>query len=483
MAPKDRSKVSLSDSSTSPSSSPTRSGVTASASASGGASASAPCETFAAGVEVCFAAQSHQNGLVRCKGVILEISGATASVATSAHQLAGPNDIKLSYVDCSHGTPGHLIEFVVVGVRVQHLLPTSTSGHWEPVIGITGADHQELWKTWLSAKSPYQSAAEEATPQQSKQQPDIPAQNLTPQDYAALLALQQAYAGGGIEDSDASSDSSSDSDLNPFQSRRPKPKSSHPFVQSSSSGRKLAGTAGALPVPDLSQGLPTVEQWLTTGPRISPQGMPGVSPKTAPPQQPVNVTSHTFPSAYGPMPIHMLPQFQQALGLMPQARQPVQQKRKKKKKKKKRSSSSSSSGHSSRSDGGLRKYQNVRKMHKSFFKHPAKLHRQFVQTSRENAGCAPGEPFVWRTLNKSIVWGKLKGIQRCHGYVGDILTELEAKDPTRAGVGCIQLLKALHQVAIDQGSWNVAVHYLPSRTRVGGGSMVGRISRSKTSPP
>ena len=196
MATKDRSKVSLSDSSTSPSDSPTRSRVTVSAEpapASGSASASAPIETFAAGGEVCFTALSHIDELVRCKGLILEISGDTASVATAAHQLAGvvPNDLKLSYVDCSHGTPGHLIEFVVVGVRVQHLLPTSTSGHWEPVIGLTGADHQELWKTWLSAKSPYQSAAEEAAPQQSKQQPDIPAQNLTPQDYAALLALQQ----------------------------------------------------------------------------------------------------------------------------------------------------------------------------------------------------------------------------------------------------------------------------------------------------
>ena len=46
--------------------------------------------------------------------------------------------------------------------------------------------------------------------------------------------------------------------------------------------------------------------------------------------------------------------------------------------------------------------------------------------------------------------------------MGDILTELEAKDPIRAGVLCIQLLKALHQVSIDQGSWDVAVHYLPS---------------------
>jgi len=227
-----------------PSDSPTGSGVTFSAPASGSASASAPSETIAAGVEVCFAAQSHQNELVRCKGLILKISGDTASVATAAYQLAGPNDIKLLYIDRSHSTPrfaGLLIEFVVVRLRVQHLLPASTSGHWESVIGLTGADHIELWKTWLAAKIPYQSAAEEAAPQQSKQQPNILPQNL---------------AGGGIEDLDASSDSNSDSDLNPIQAKRPKTSQPNPFVQvsrrvfwGSSSGRRIAGLTEASPVP------------------------------------------------------------------------------------------------------------------------------------------------------------------------------------------------------------------------------------------
>ena len=110
----------------------------------------------------------------------------------------------------------------------------------------------------------------------------------------------------------------------------------------------------------------------------------------------------------------------------------------------------------------MRKFQGVRMMHRRAYKHPKVLLRRFREGARDTAGVNKGEAFTWRALTRAIPWGKLKGLQRVHAYVGDVLTELEDGSPSNAGVICVQLLKALHQVAIDGGAWTNATLYLPT---------------------
>ena len=81
-----------------------------------------------------------------------------------------------------------------------------------------------------------------------------------------------------------------------------------------------------------------------------------------------------------------------------------------------------------------------------------------------------------------IGFGHLRGIARAHGYVGDIPQVInKAVSPVgEAHLLCAQVLKCLHQVALDNGEWQHATLYvstpdLYAQRRHGGSERDGEI--------
>lgn len=74
---------------------------------------------------------------------------------------------------------------------------------------------------------------------------------------------------------------------------------------------------------------------------------------------------------------------------------------------------------------------------------------------------------LWRYRDLSLTlrraFGKMRGLWRVHVMASDILQLWEEEQPAHARAMLVQLLKGLHQVAIDGGSWQNANRIIPSR--------------------
>jgi hypothetical protein len=78
-------------------------------------------------------------------------------------------------------------------------------------------------------------------------------------------------------------------------------------------------------------------------------------------------------------------------------------------------------------------------------------------------GAEPGEPWQYHNWSQQIAWGRMKGLERIHYHLSKILT-LNVKGLTQPSMAyMIQLLRAINQTSLDQGSWETAEHRLPER--------------------
>lgn len=142
----------------------------------------------------------------------------------------------------------------------------------------------------------------------------------------------------------------------------------------------------------------------------------------------------------------------------------------KKKKKKSHSSGSDESGSES-DDLKSGKGQSskvgligIKYLKRRFRRHPKRITKEYVKMIQEALGI-DGTALPWRTrdLNKKLlrIFGRLKGLHRCHGMLSEIFQMQLQGHHDHATAYTAQALKCLHQVAIDGGSWLAAEHFLP----------------------
>ena len=65
------------------------------------------------------------------------------------------------------------------------------------------------------------------------------------------------------------------------------------------------------------------------------------------------------------------------------------------------------------------------------------------------------------SLHLRSTFGRMTGLWRCHFAASHILELIEHRKMEEAGATAVQVLKAIHQTALDGGSWNSAVLLLP----------------------
>ena len=136
-------------------------------------------------------------------------------------------------------------------------------------------------------------------------------------------------------------------------------------------------------------------------------------------------------------------------------------------------SNSSGSGASSSQGGGEHssgsKLREILRTRKRVKKRPLKVVTRYRERMLAKMGItvlpngtlsAPfAHPHVSLKLRDNF--GKMVGLWRCHYAVGHILELLEHRELEQAAATSVQLLKALHQTALDQGSWSNSMLLLP----------------------
>ncbi|CAE7359145.1 unnamed protein product [Symbiodinium sp. CCMP2456] len=123
-------------------------------------------------------------------------------------------------------------------------------------------------------------------------------------------------------------------------------------------------------------------------------------------------------------------------------------------------SSSSSEGNRRRRDpslkGAARAIGNYRRLGKSMKAHPLRHIKRYIKNVEEDLGVDADQPYRLTDHGRKINWGKQKGLQRTYYMLGAILDLILKGKYERAGLQVVQCLRAVHQAAINQGSWDVA---------------------------
>ena len=119
-------------------------------------------------------------------------------------------------------------------------------------------------------------------------------------------------------------------------------------------------------------------------------------------------------------------------------------------------------GRLSKSTGG--KLKGVLKLRKQLRRHPRRFVARYTRKVQRRLG-AEDPRRAWRYSDYSMRllkrFGKMRGLWRVHWILSELLEELLAGNTQYAAAFLVQVLKCLHQVSIDQGSWATGHLLLP----------------------
>ena len=111
----------------------------------------------------------------------------------------------------------------------------------------------------------------------------------------------------------------------------------------------------------------------------------------------------------------------------------------------------------------MRKFKGVSRMHKDILSHPLRTLKEYDEAVMSEIGADPSRPWKYRDHNAKQVWGRNRGLQRLHAYVGDALALTKTGDMPVVQAFLVQLLKAILQVNLDAGDWRTAHLLLPTQ--------------------
>ena len=109
------------------------------------------------------------------------------------------------------------------------------------------------------------------------------------------------------------------------------------------------------------------------------------------------------------------------------------------------SSLESSSSHGKRG-GASRALREYRRGHREMRRNPKKHIRRYIKEVEHHLGATKDTPY----------WGKQRSLLRIHHAASEVLQTLLQNKPELAALELVQLLRAIHQTCLDQGSWKAS---------------------------
>ena len=121
-------------------------------------------------------------------------------------------------------------------------------------------------------------------------------------------------------------------------------------------------------------------------------------------------------------------------------------------------------------DRAAKGFRGVSAMRKKFRTDPQSICKEYRKQTKRVLGISHSKQ-VWsyKDLSKKYLktFGRMKGLWRAYAGLQQIIQLQEDGHGDHAHAYACQLSKTLHQVAIDQGGWDSAIHYLPEQDALG----------------
>ena len=116
---------------------------------------------------------------------------------------------------------------------------------------------------------------------------------------------------------------------------------------------------------------------------------------------------------------------------------------------------------------GAKPFTRAYKQRKEALPHPDRVVEEFLVTLQKEIEAEGGK--LWRPwqYDKCLWLGKMKGRQRVHHQLSEILAFHLGKERSGSGACLVQLIKAIYQVLLDHGSWEDVQLLLPHDDPVG----------------
>ncbi len=120
------------------------------------------------------------------------------------------------------------------------------------------------------------------------------------------------------------------------------------------------------------------------------------------------------------------------------------------------SDSGSSSGGEIRLRGAGKALKAYRKTQKDMKKNPVRHIKRYIKEVEQVLGADSSVPYLLTDYTRKLAWGKFRTLQRLHHALSTIL-ETQLKGRTmEATLQITQVLRSIHQCALDQGNWQTA---------------------------
>ena len=119
-------------------------------------------------------------------------------------------------------------------------------------------------------------------------------------------------------------------------------------------------------------------------------------------------------------------------------------------------SSTSSSEVDRKVRGAGKALRDFRASHRRMKKRPLRHVKKYIKEVEAVLGVSGQIPYTLAEYSKKLNWGKQKTLMRIHYALSELLQTLMRGKTERAALMTVQLLRAVHQVSLDQGSWQAA---------------------------
>lgn len=117
-----------------------------------------------------------------------------------------------------------------------------------------------------------------------------------------------------------------------------------------------------------------------------------------------------------------------------------------------------------------RGFAGIMAMRRRFVRDPLSLIQGFESRVKEELGVTdPRMAWCYKEYSRRLrpTFGKMAGLWRCHRMMMELIQGLAAGDGQHSHAFAVQCAKALHQVALDHGSWQNATYLVPTPDPLG----------------
>ncbi len=111
--------------------------------------------------------------------------------------------------------------------------------------------------------------------------------------------------------------------------------------------------------------------------------------------------------------------------------------------------------------GGGKAFRRLTKLKRRVMEQPQQVTGEYIRDCMLRLGAEPSDNWQLYQMTEKINWKNQLGLKRCHWYLSHALTHFLRGETPVGEAYLTQILRGLHQVALEGGGWETACLMLP----------------------